>query len=105
MSEIAARYALTQATSSHTPRPTRFILRGCAGLAIHPDHTEPVAIDVTDVSITGIGFRSDRDIGAGSRLHVAFLDDSRERHWNVEVIWSEEAEAGDWRIGSRLIQS
>lgn len=104
MSEIAARYGLT-VDAAHRPRPTRFILRGCSGLARRGDFAESFPIDVRDVSITGIGFLTKGEVSPGERLGLTFTGDPFERLWHVEVVWTDSAGEQGTRVGSRVVRA
>ncbi|MCA9310628.1 MAG: PilZ domain-containing protein [Phycisphaerales bacterium] len=102
MSEIAARYGLTT-DGAHRPRPTRFILRGCAGIAGRGGSEETFPIDVTDVSIKGIGFLTRHAVLPGEQLTVAFESDPFGRSWTVKVIWADEEDDDRTRVGTVIV--
>ena len=104
MSEIAARYGLS-VDAAHRPRPTRFILRGCSGLARRGDFAVSFPIEVRDVSITGIGFLTSGDVAVGERLGLTFTGDPFERLWHVEVVWTDAAGEQGTRVGTRVVRS
>ncbi len=85
---------------------SRFPLRHCNAVArteCGPEGTEPFEIEIVDLAMNGIGFRTHKPVASGTTLAVELsFPGIRPQIWRCRVVGIHAFDGGSYRMGARF---